>query len=402
MKADGDGKSASRHGDYVPWLDVVRFLAAGIVIVFHFAFWSWHDVDSATGFRALIGTPIRYPELVDLSWWGWVGVEIFFVISGFVIAISADGRSSSRFLRSRLLRLAPALWFFSTLALLVTFVFLPVPVSEALLLYAKSIVLFPKGPWIDNIHWSLTIEIVFYSLIFLLLLLGRFEWLTPLTYAWGAITFSFFLICLLDLWIAFPDQISSILHFVRNAYPSRLALLTTGPYFVVGLAIYLIYRKGITGNRALLFVTSLLAGEIGIYFNAEKFAAATNLEVSPFVPCLVWTLAVTVIAISIFLRKRQVDLASAPRLFRSLGLTTYPLYLIHYVSGALLLGILLNSVVNQFLALTIAILVCVFASYLFATYLEPAIRRSLAIAYDRAVAAITVSAQRSVKPHHRS
>jgi peptidoglycan/LPS O-acetylase OafA/YrhL len=48
---------------------------------------------------------------------GWVGVEIFFVISGFVIAFTAEGASSRAFLRSRVLRLVPGPWICATIAL---------------------------------------------------------------------------------------------------------------------------------------------------------------------------------------------------------------------------------------------------------------------------------------------
>jgi peptidoglycan/LPS O-acetylase OafA/YrhL len=35
---------------------------------------------------------ISFSEVLPVSWWGWVGVEMFFVISGYVIASTADNR----------------------------------------------------------------------------------------------------------------------------------------------------------------------------------------------------------------------------------------------------------------------------------------------------------------------
>ena len=49
-----------------------------------------------------------FPELTPIAWVGWVGVEIFFELSGFVIAYSAEGASAFVFFRSRFFRLMPA------------------------------------------------------------------------------------------------------------------------------------------------------------------------------------------------------------------------------------------------------------------------------------------------------
>ena len=47
---------------------------------------------------------------------GWIGVEIFFVISGYVIASSAEGAAPRTFLRRRAQRLLPAAWVCATIA----------------------------------------------------------------------------------------------------------------------------------------------------------------------------------------------------------------------------------------------------------------------------------------------
>jgi peptidoglycan/LPS O-acetylase OafA/YrhL len=76
---------------YIGGLDIVRFYAAALVLMFHFTFVSW---DSPYGPNFGIDYAPHYPELQFFKS-GWVGVEIFFVISGFVIAQSANGKSLS-------------------------------------------------------------------------------------------------------------------------------------------------------------------------------------------------------------------------------------------------------------------------------------------------------------------
>ncbi|MFF4602817.1 acyltransferase family protein [Streptomyces sp. NPDC001339] len=51
-----------------------------------------------------------FPSLHRISQYGWIGVEVFFLISGFVICMSSWGRSLGDFVVSRAARLYPAYW----------------------------------------------------------------------------------------------------------------------------------------------------------------------------------------------------------------------------------------------------------------------------------------------------
>jgi exopolysaccharide production protein ExoZ len=70
------------------------------------------DVD-----RWIFGNVVHFHPLAQFTWFGWVGVEVFFVISGFVITNSARGASPIEFLKGRVLRLYPAAWICATLSL---------------------------------------------------------------------------------------------------------------------------------------------------------------------------------------------------------------------------------------------------------------------------------------------
>ena len=87
-------------------LDVLRFLAAFSVLLFHLAFRRW-NLDKV-GF-----TP--YPEISHITKYGYLGVDMFFLISGFVILLSASKRDATSFLISRASRLYPAYWICATL-----------------------------------------------------------------------------------------------------------------------------------------------------------------------------------------------------------------------------------------------------------------------------------------------
>ena len=109
---------------HFPLLDPLRFGAAVGVAIFHQMFWSWAWVSVGhPGFERFVATDVHYPNAATFTWFGWVGVEIFFVISGFVIANSASRASPTQFLLGRALRLYPAVWVCATATLLVLLVF---------------------------------------------------------------------------------------------------------------------------------------------------------------------------------------------------------------------------------------------------------------------------------------
>jgi peptidoglycan/LPS O-acetylase OafA/YrhL len=111
---------------------------------------------------------------------GFVGVTIFFVLSGYVMALTAqplemDGATASRFVLRRLLRLTPPLYAGLVLALAVAWVesvlqpgsSMPSPASAvAHLFYAQDILGLPR---INDVYWTLAIEVQFYIAFALML-----------------------------------------------------------------------------------------------------------------------------------------------------------------------------------------------------------------------------------------
>ena len=87
----------------MPELDAVRGVAVGAVLVYHTLFWSvWSESLSGVA-RTIVGATAG----------GWLGVQLFFVLSGFLITgILVDTRARpdyfSRFYRRRALRILPA------------------------------------------------------------------------------------------------------------------------------------------------------------------------------------------------------------------------------------------------------------------------------------------------------
>jgi peptidoglycan/LPS O-acetylase OafA/YrhL len=359
---------------HIEGFDLIRLAAALIVVFYHFAYWNWHECACVDA---------RFPSLVPYSWWGWIGVPIFFVISGFVIALSAEGRTANDFLRGRLLRIAPGLWFFATLGFLILVLTNAMEFPAAAFLLVKSFVLWPIGPWVDGVYWSLTVEVLFYSIVFMLLAGGCFKWLSSFATVWLLLTTLFALTCAVDLFWHYPQPFGQLLHTVRDSYASRYLLLTSGPYFLMGLAIYFIYRQGMTFGRTFMLAGSFLAAEISIYFSSLEMRPQDT-EVSLIVPGLVFAVGTFAIVVSVAMSKAP-ELHSRGRgqMIKLLGLASYPLYLVHFVTGRWIATSLLAMGLHKGLAIGLSITLCLAVSLLFVYAFEGRLRRWLAASYDR-------------------
>ncbi len=164
-------KSAAPEKDHLSNLDILRALAALAVCFYHF------DLNSFLG----------VPWVSNILKHGHYGVDVFFVISGFVMPLSLY-RSKFRtldagtFLRSRFIRLYPAyllsmgaailLWYLSSLA--------PGFHGKALSVSIKQLVTnltltcdFFDTKWLLSVYWTLSLEAQYY-----ILLAFTFTWLT--------------------------------------------------------------------------------------------------------------------------------------------------------------------------------------------------------------------------------
>src|ERR1700732_970273 len=203
---------------YIYGIDVIRFLAALSVVGFHLGY-----LNNAADFKAI------WP----VTWFGWIGVEVFFVLSGFVIANSANGANPMQFLKGRALRLYPAAWCCAILTLFVRSAISGEPLAEVLPSYLRSLALVPKGPWIDDVYWTLAIEIGFYALIFALLCAGVFSLLSRVSLA--LTTFSSVCLCILAARHWHLLELSRLGELVER---SNVLLARHGCFFALGAWIW--------------------------------------------------------------------------------------------------------------------------------------------------------------------
>lgn len=325
-------------------IDLIRFLSAVSVLGFHLAYLNRGVTD--------------YHPVWPVAWCGWIGVEIFFVISGLVIANSASNATPSSFLKGRCLRLYPAAWCCATLTLLA------VGVNYANLpSYIRSIILLPKGPWIDDVYWTLSVEICFYAIVFVLLILRRLPMTAHLARLAFAMTVSNLIgiLLLTGRHFDFFDA-DGATKLVDHA---NLLFARHGGFFALGIWIWLSTVRPLTMWDRMGFSLAILAGAVEVLLRGSEFLPFQS-RLWLLQPLIVWLAAL--IAILVFSRppaKRNLTV------LRELGLMTYPLYLVHNVVGREIEREIIRLGVDKWLALSASALAVIGLSWLICRFIEP-------------------------------
>ncbi|MCS3730044.1 acyltransferase family protein [Bradyrhizobium betae] len=368
---------------HLPLLDPLRFAAALGVAIFHQMFWSWAWVSiGVPGFERTVAADVLYPSAAPYTWFGWVGVEIFFVISGFVIANSASQASPGEFLLGRALRLYPAVWVCATATFLVLLLFGSGPASEFILPYIHAMLMVPKGvtgEWLDEVYWTLAAETAFYGLVFCAMLTKR---ITLRHLAWGLTIYSamFNAVALLVASCTTPSDLPYLVILMFRV-PCAAFLLSHGCFFALGIWLFISANRELTALEQVAVAVTCLSGAAEIYVFASFFLTSIPAiaDQSALVPIMVWAAAVLLIARAAKRSRRSVGTVSpaAPAYLRTLGLITYPLYLTHNVIGTAIVRALVVSGLDATSAVWMALGMLVLMGWFICAKIEPAVRYSL-------------------------
>ncbi len=154
-------------------LDGLRALAIIWVMLFHYCyFWT----PAAPEGLPLVAYGAAHAALPYVSV-GYLGVHLFFVISGFVILLTLERtKSLGEFLLRRAIRLWPALLLFGTATFIIVGLYGPKELRVGWWEYLLSLVVLPpqhvallvgggNWHWLDSAYWSLWVEVKFYFVL---------------------------------------------------------------------------------------------------------------------------------------------------------------------------------------------------------------------------------------------
>lgn len=324
---------ASQPTKHIVGFDLLRLAAIMLVLIFHRGFWGWASPDSVTVVNYGHGTDFPYAS--SLTHFGWVGVNIFFVLSGFLITDSAQGASAASFLKSRLVRLLPGFLICMTLAFLFLLAWGKIPEYSAVFLYITTILLLPFGPWIDGVLWTLSVEVAFYALVFWILKKGKLHRFMPLITCIGLISSLFWLIfvSVTSLNIASPEN-GKLLTTLAGSQFLQLLLIQNGCMFAFGAYVWFISSQKAKLKDYLIAIALSAGCLLAIYGESNMKAAHAGVALNPLTPICVWVAAMACLVIFIRYNKSlSSSLKALP--MRNLGQATFLFYLLHENIGVL-------------------------------------------------------------------
>lgn len=270
-------------------LDALRGIAILMVVFYHYFY--------------RYGQLYQPGSILDFARYGHLGVELFFLISGFVIFYSLlHARSLPLFWIGRVSRIMPAYWVSVTSVFLLTTIFGLHGREVGFTHYLANLTMLQEYlgfKHVDGVYWSLTIEITFYFWVSLFLIKYR-HLATPV--------FLIYPVVLLAIQMSGVDMSRKV---------EKILLIEYGSLFIAGICYSNIHRK-------LLVKRSLAVLSVCILTNLIQYGGIEIILV------LIFHLLMLLVAVG----------RASYLLFRPLayvGGISYSLYLMHQNIGYMLL-----------------------------------------------------------------
>jgi len=286
-----------------------------------------------------------------------------------------------QFWAARVLRLYPAVWVCATLSLVAQYFIGGISLPDLLGRYVKSMLLVPRPTlyWLDGAYWSLAVEITFYALIFLVLALKRaskihgLAWLLTIS---SAVFYAFYLAVELQL----VTQTDVVLFWRTHQYALPALLPRYGSLFALGIWLWLAANERLTVTSRTGLLLALVGSVIGAYIRTLETLAVCPAASgqSALIPVLILLVGILIVAGS---SQGTGNGYSPPGPIRTaltyLGLTSYPLYLIHNTVGVGTSRLLIEAGTNAWLSNCLVLSGLIAFSWLFCWKAEPVIRSHL-------------------------
>ncbi len=328
-------------------IDLLRFVAAVGVLLYHLTY-RIPEIDHLS--------TTHYPEVVDWARYTNLGVRLFFMISGFVIFYSVEGKTALQYVWSRMTRLYPAYWLCCTLTYFVChYCWRPhfTGTTRDWLVNLTMLQEYFKVDHIDLPYWTLAEELRFYGVTLVLMLIGQVH---------RRLSF-----------VAFWMTLCAIDYYVKIPLARYEMTLEHAPLFAAGIIYYDMFKEGIKRVHWPLLIVTFVLGLARFLRSSAIDGATMGAVCSPTVISGIWL----GIYVTFFLvATRRLIIRERHFWVTALGGITYPFYLIHNNIGTTML-IALRGSVGRWTALGLVVLFCCAFGYAVWRWFETPIIRWL-------------------------
>lgn len=356
-------------GQRIYQIDLFRFIAALWVVFHHYTF-RGHNADDLS--------IVKFPFLGEYFKYGYLGVDLFFIISGFVIVLSIRDNNLISFVKSRIVRLYPAYWFCLTFTFIVILLYGGNRFSATIGEFLVNITMlngFFRIKHIDEVYWSLLVELKFYFIIAIYLALIKIKKinLSNLILCWLIISIIYSLLKIMDLE-------SFIILRVFNFF----FILNYSFYFIAGMLFYKIYKEGI---NTVYFVGLFICLILSLFYANDNISSLEVHYGTTFSPIVV-TAFVSFFFIIMYLScTKKLNFMNSP-LFLKLSILTYPLYLIHQNIGYIIFNTV-DSGMNKYFLLGLLVVAMLVFAYLINLWIEIPLSKAIKLRIEKIITKYT-------------
>jgi peptidoglycan/LPS O-acetylase OafA/YrhL len=324
------------------------------------------ELDGLRGIAALAVCIFHF----DLFNYGVTGVDLFFMISGFVIYMSiVNAKTIQDFWFSRLTRLYPLYWFSIVIAIIGFTLFTNQIIEhDKRFVIGNLTMLQPifRSKNLVQVYWTLYVELNFYVLISVLWHLKKLDKIELIVCAIMLIFTAIIVIYQLS-----NDQSPVYTRFFI-VFRGLVPLISHFQMFAAGIIFYLIYTKGYSLFRliilsfsfVLIAITHKIGGRVFYFLNNGEHLCCCFIYYALFI---------------LIIHKKALFLKSS--ILVELGTISYALYLIHQSLGQPIsdyLSLSLNLALSKTIGISISLIVAFFITH----YFDIPLRKRLTKAYN--------------------
>ena len=342
-------------------LDILRFVAALLVVIYHYFYFATHTIvfyrpDFDYDFNFLNIFNFNLSKIIDSTTvYGYLGIQIFFIISGFIILYTAENKNAKSFIVSRVSRLWPAIAIGSTISYILylllghsdhlpdidfvnyIFNFFGFTITPLRPLFATNFIYTLLGThlnleYFDGAMWTLSREVGFYLLILILIFFKQIKNIAYYAMLW-----------ILSSLITFIVSEQSLNYYIHG--PALYLQMDYACFFTTGIFAYLLFYKNtqtaVSKNRAesissiiitFGFVLSIILSIYNVYDQAKVFNLNHVNNANPVIASMVFILAIVFFIKIIHKKEENIERVYSEKTLKYISIAggmSYTLYLMH-------------------------------------------------------------------------
>jgi peptidoglycan/LPS O-acetylase OafA/YrhL len=325
----------------------------------------FYEIDALRGIAAFSVCLFHFGEFRL----GCVGVDLFFVISGFVIFLSINSSHNLRnFWLSRIIRLYPTYWLSIVLAIFCSYLLnYPIPNYSITNIIGNLTMLQPifRAENFSGVFWTLYVELLFYLAISLIWIINKFKNIESIIIVSLVLTA---IINGLHLTVL-KEDVGFTRFFVITRF--LVPLISHIQFFFAGIIFYLIYYQSININRIFILIFTLVSTSLS-HKDSVMINSFLNMPEHVFSCVIIYLFVIGAVFLEIRVLRNKILLF--------IGFISYPLYLVHDTFGLSLYKFLLPFVGSNFsklLGIVSSFFLACLITYLFDVPLRSQLKKNI-------------------------